>query len=103
MATSIPAVINRDAGGAEGAERALAAVGGYEVHPVPAQEVVSRIQEIAASGPRRILVAGGDGSLCAAAHIVAARGVELAILPAGKLNHLAKHLGVPCDPRAPAE
>jgi diacylglycerol kinase family enzyme len=42
-------------------------------------------------------VAGGDGSIGAAASVFAGTGTELAILPCGTLNHLAKDLDIPLD------
>ena len=39
-------------------------------------------------------VAGGDGTVCAAAEAAIAAGVPLAVLPAGTLNHFAADLGV---------
>ena len=51
---------------------------------------------------RRVLLAGGDGSLHAVANLdAAARGLpELALLPAGRANNLARALGVPTHWRA---
>lgn len=39
-------------------------------------------------------VAGGDGSVSAAAVAAAERGLSLAVVPAGTLNHLARDLGI---------
>lgn len=96
---NIQAIINRHAGGARDAARILTEVGGYDVHEVVPDQIAQTVQRLAAQKPKRILVAGGDGSLCTAAHILAQTGVELAILPAGTLNHLAKDLGLPRDLR----
>jgi diacylglycerol kinase family enzyme len=41
------------------------------------------------------VVAGGDGSIASAANVVAGTRAELAILPCGTLNHLAKDLDLP--------
>jgi diacylglycerol kinase family enzyme len=98
----ILAIINKHAGGSADAAHILTEVGGYEVHEVVPDEIALRVQQLAARKPRRILVAGGDGSLCTAAHILAETGIELAILPAGTLNHLAKDLGLPNDLREAA-
>ncbi len=38
--------------------------------------------------------AGGDGTLGAAAHVAAERGVPLVVIPGGTLNHLARDLGL---------
>jgi len=46
-------------------------------------------------GARRLLVAGGDGSIGSAANVIAGTRAELAILPCGTLNHLAKDLSLP--------
>jgi diacylglycerol kinase family enzyme len=46
-------------------------------------------------GARRVLVAGGDGSIASAAAALAGSGVELAILPAGTLNHFARDHQLP--------
>jgi diacylglycerol kinase family enzyme len=102
MTAAIPAIINRQAGGATDAARILAEVGGYDVEEVDPQAIFERVRAVAASRPKRILVAGGDGSLCTAVHALGDSGIELAILPAGTLNHLAKHLGLPADLREAA-
>ena len=52
-----------------------------------------------AKEPTRILVAGGDGTIGSAAGALAGTGVELAILPCGTLNHLAKDLALPLGSR----
>jgi diacylglycerol kinase family enzyme len=38
--------------------------------------------------------AGGDGTLGAAAHVAAERGVPLVVVPGGTMNHLARDLGI---------
>jgi diacylglycerol kinase family enzyme len=48
-------------------------------------------------GARRVLVAGGDGSIGSAAGAIAGTRIELAILPCGTLNHLARDLSLPLD------
>ena len=45
------------------------------------------IQEAVADGRRRVVVAGGDGSIASAARCLVGTGVELAIVPGGTLNH----------------
>jgi diacylglycerol kinase family enzyme len=98
----ILAIINKHAGGASDAARILTEVGGYDVHEVVPDQIAQTVQQLAARKPKRILVAGGDGSLSTAAHILAETGIELAILPAGTLNHLARDLGLPNDLREAA-
>ena len=49
----------------------------------------------AASGRAKAFgVAGGDGSVAAAAAVALAHGLPLAVLPAGTLNHFARDVGV---------
>ena len=93
----IPAFVNRGVGNADAARRALLAVGGFEVHDVSPDEVVGSLAGAAAAGVRRVVVAGGDGSISAAASVLAPTKTELAILPCGTLNHLAKDLSLPLD------
>ncbi len=48
----------------------------------------------AASSSRVLGIAGGDGSINAAAQVALARGMPLAVFPAGTLNHFAADLGL---------
>ncbi|MBB3083596.1 bifunctional phosphatase PAP2/diacylglycerol kinase family protein [Geodermatophilus sabuli] len=53
------------------------------------------LEEAARSGRARALgVAGGDGSVAAAAAAAVEHGLALAVLPAGTLNHFARDVGV---------
>jgi diacylglycerol kinase family enzyme len=99
----IPAIINRKAGTAAEAGQALADIGGFEVHEVEPSEIRRVTLDLVAKKPKRILVCGGDGTVSTVAHAVANTGIELAILPGGTLNHLAKHLGLPEDLREAAK
>jgi diacylglycerol kinase family enzyme len=55
------------------------------------------------SGSKVIVAAGGDGSVSAAASVVAGTDATLGVLPLGTLNHFAKDLGIPLDlPKAAA-
>jgi diacylglycerol kinase family enzyme len=42
-----------------------------------------------------VVVGGGDGTISAAAGVLAGTGVPLGVLPLGTLNHFAKDLGIP--------
>jgi len=54
--------------------------------------------EAVAEGVQRVVVAGGDGTVCEAAEgLYRARSGELAILPLGTGNDAARTLGVPTD------
>jgi undecaprenyl-diphosphatase len=53
------------------------------------------LDEAARSGRAKALgVAGGDGSVAAAAAVALAHGLPLAVLPAGTLNHFARDIGL---------
>jgi diacylglycerol kinase family enzyme/membrane-associated phospholipid phosphatase len=57
--------------------------------------------EAARSGRAKALgVAGGDGSVAAAAEVALEFGLPLAVVPAGTLNHFARDLGVATPPEA---
>ena len=70
--------------------------------PVVFSEAPWHATELAANavaeGVQRVIVAGGDGSVCEAAEgLYRAGGAELAILPLGTGNDGARTLGVPLD------
>ena len=50
---------------------------------------------------RRLVLVGGDGTLHAAANAARPRP-ELALIPAGRANNVARSLGIPLEPRAAA-
>jgi membrane-associated protein len=54
------------------------------------------LRAAAASG-RRVVLVGGDGSLHAAANAPLAALPELALVPAGRANNIARALGIPSD------
>lgn len=103
-APPLPVVVNR-AGGAAGAasdtmetqlREAFAATGrAVAIHLVDPQDIASAIERHA--GASRLVIGGGDGTLATAAHVVSARGGELAILPLGTRNHFARQLGIPLE------
>lgn len=93
----IPAFINPRAGNAEAARGALESVGDFDIRDVPPATLFDRVRSAIAAGARRILVAGGDGSIGSAAGAIAGTGIELAILPCGTLNHLARDLSLPLN------
>ena len=93
----VPAFINLAAANAGASRRALHTAGGFDIHEVPAHLLTPSVRAAVDSGARRVLVAGGDGTVGSAAAILANTGTELAILPTGTLNHLAKDLGLPLN------
>ncbi len=94
---TIPAFINPGAGNADEASAALEAAGGIEVRKTEPANLSEAITRALDGGARRIIIAGGDGSVAGAASVVAGTDVSLGIVPAGTLNHLAKDLGIPLD------
>jgi diacylglycerol kinase family enzyme len=95
-AQRIPAFVNPESGTADGARTALAA-GPFDVHEVQPDKLKDEISEEVKKGPKRILIAGGDGTIRTAVEAVAGTGVELAVLPSGTLNHFAKDHELPAD------
>ena len=89
-----------DAEAVEQARAALAAAGECE-HVVTAtpDELDAALQR---AGRRRVVVAGGDGSLHLVVEHLRRRGeladADLALVPLGTGNDLARALGVPLDP-----
>jgi diacylglycerol kinase family enzyme len=66
--------------------------------------LTASLEELAATiseAGRRVVLLGGDGSLHAAANVAGAKP-ELALLPAGRANNVARSLGVPVDIKAAA-
>lgn len=92
----LKAFLNAACGNAKAARDALAKAG-IELEAIQPQEMVKRLKQVVAQGTKRLLVAGGDGTIAAAASLVAKTGIELAILPGGTLNHFAKDHGIPTD------
>jgi diacylglycerol kinase (ATP) len=83
----------------EGAAASLRRYGG-----VVETRLTGSIEELAAlvrTEPRRLVLLGGDGSVHAAANIAGPKP-ELALIPAGKANNLARGLGIPVDVDAAA-
>jgi len=98
----IPAFVNPASGNGEAARAALRAVGGFDIREVVPTTLNEQVRAAIGEGARRVLIAGGDGSIGSAAGALAGTGVELAILPCGTLNHLAKDLALPLDLEAAA-
>ncbi|MEO8621234.1 MAG: diacylglycerol kinase family protein [bacterium] len=91
----IPAFINTSAGTADKMQDALSHNRMFDTHAVPPQQLENAVREAIARGATRVLVAGGDGTLATAASALLESGREMAILPAGTLNHFAASLGIP--------
>jgi diacylglycerol kinase family enzyme len=57
-------------------------------------DLVAALERLARGGCGAIGVAGGDGSINAAAGVAVGHRLPLVVVPAGTLNHLARDLGV---------
>lgn len=93
---SLRAYLNAGGGSAAAARDALESAG-FEIVEVKPDGLASELAQAVRTGTRRIVVAGGDGTIATAAGVVARKETELAILPAGTLNHFAKDHGIPDD------
>lgn len=97
MSDRIPAILNVASGTADAARKALEASGAFDLHEVQPTEIGSTVKQLVQAGARRILVAGGDGTIGTAAAQLVKTPAELAVLPGGTLNHFAKDLGISTD------
>jgi diacylglycerol kinase family enzyme len=94
--STLKAFLNAACGNAEAARKAITAAG-FELEAVQPRELEKCLKEAIGKGTKRILVAGGDGTIATAAALVARTKTELAILPGGTLNHFARDHGIPTD------
>jgi diacylglycerol kinase family enzyme len=95
--TGLVLVTNADAGGALGAdpvERVQRELPGVRCVSVDSGEQLPSALRRAATDASVLGVAGGDGSVSAAADAAVAGDVPLLVVPAGTLNHLAKDVGI---------
>ena len=90
------AFLNSACGNAEKAREALKTAG-FQLVEVKPGEMKQHLTTAIEGQTRRILVAGGDGTIATAASLVAKTDVELAILPGGTLNHFARDHNIPTD------
>ncbi|MET0309261.1 MAG: diacylglycerol kinase family protein [Sphingomonas sp.] len=109
--TKMVVLINREGGAAKAAGEKLEeqvrtafekAGGTADVRMLAAEEMDQAIER-AAKKETRFVIAGGDGTVAAAAQVLTGSKTELAILPLGTLNHFAKDLGIPLKLEKAAE
>lgn len=100
----LPVIVNRGGGAARAKGDALraeieqafrAGERAITLTLVEGKDVASAVERY--RGAPRVAVGGGDGTMGQAAGVLANSGSELAILPLGTRNHLARQLGVPLD------
>jgi diacylglycerol kinase family enzyme len=82
---------------------ALAGDGRFDPREAGPDEIPALIRTEAAAGRQRILVCGGDGTIASAAGAAIGTPLEIAIVPAGTLNHFARDYDLPLDPAAALE
>ena len=75
----------------------------FVVHETKPTDLAAQIERLRREGATRIAVSGGDGTITAAASLLAGSEIELAVIPGGTLNHLARDNGIPVDPEEAAE
>ena len=93
----IPAFVNPAAGSADDVLKALRTAGLFDVREVTPDRMTEAVREAVQAGAKRVVAAGGDGTISAVAAAVARTDTELAIVPGGTLNHFAKDHGIPTD------
>jgi diacylglycerol kinase family enzyme len=77
---------------------ALAAAGvTSRVELLPGGGIAEQAKRAVDEGAELLIVGGGDGSVSAAAGVLAGTATRLGILPLGTLNHFARDLGLPAD------
>ena len=99
--TGVTLVVNPRSGGGragEVAEQVREALPGISVVELGPDDDVTQALRRAAESAEVLAIAGGDGSVAAAAGVAVDRGLPLAVFPGGTLNHFAKDIG--CDTTA---
>lgn len=99
----IPVLVNPGGGSAEAVLTILRSDSRFAPEESEPEAVPGRLRALLAAGHRRLGVCGGDGTVAAAASALTGCDVELAIIPGGTLNHLARDHGIPLEPAAAVE
>lgn len=102
---SVAVVVNSGSVGAEACRGLQALLGrtypGAQVFETASAGEFRRFAAMAGTrGFRRVIVAGGDGTLQSAAHEFAGTPIEVGLLPLGSENNFARLLGIPIDLQA---
>jgi diacylglycerol kinase family enzyme len=99
----IPVLVNPGGGSAAKVLEVLRADSRFTVHETEPRDLGATIERLRGEGAARIAVSGGDGTITAAAAVLANTETELAVIPGGTLNHLAHDNGIPVEPKEAAE
>lgn len=100
---TIPALVNPGGGSADEVLAVLRKDARFALEEVAPDKLDDRLRALIEGGATRIVVSGGDGTIAAAAAVLADGQVELAVIPGGTLNHLARDHDIPLDPREAAD
>src|SRR3979411_1218962 len=92
----VQAFLNTQCRNDEAAREALSTAG-FDLDVVDPRDLEQQLKQAIERGTKRILVAGGDGTVATGASLVANTDIELAILPGGTLQHCAKDHNIPTD------
>lgn len=63
--------------------------------PEDVAQIKPMLRQAVEEGVRKVVAAGGDGTVSAAASVLAGTEAVLGVLPTGTMNHFAKDLGMP--------
>lgn len=99
----IPVLVNPGGGSADKVLGVLRADARFAIHETEPKDFAARIEQLRKEGATRIAVSGGDGTIGAAAAALVGTPTELAVIPGGTLNHLARDNGIPVEPEQAAE
>jgi membrane-associated protein len=103
-AAALLVVVNGQASGVKAPDQLLAEAGaaaareGVSVDALVTHSETELHSVLASADQRRVVLVGGDGSLHAAANAPMRELPELALVPAGRANNIARALGIPADP-----
>jgi undecaprenyl-diphosphatase len=86
--------VNRHSGRGDAGDELSRAFAGHRVVVCEGDGLGQAVEQALADGVGFVGVAGGDGSIGAAAAVLAGTGVPLLAVPAGTRNHFARHLGI---------
>jgi YegS/Rv2252/BmrU family lipid kinase len=70
---------------------------GVEIELIAGGDCAVRCKAASERGDELLVLGGGDGTISAAASVLAGTETMLGILPLGTLNHFARDLGIPTD------
>jgi diacylglycerol kinase family enzyme len=99
----IPAFANPASGRGKEAAEAIQADPRFELRDAGPDGLEAAIRAAVEGGARRVLVAGGDGTVATAAAVACDTGVEVAVLPGGTLYLVARDHENPLEPEEALE